>query len=94
MQIRGFSTSSIAFKKKSKGDISLVWMTSTVSEHRIQGRRQRLGDKLETLEWDPLVQKKVLFKESKKIKTISDADGFWTKPSTIERPDYFQVKDN
>ena len=70
---RCFSTSNALWKTKKgpKGDTTLVQLKSSVSDFTMQGRRARLGDKLETLAFDPKVQMTVLFKEAKKIKTLS-----------------------
>ena len=68
---RCFSTTNVLGKRKVKGDTTLVQLKSTVSDFTMQGRRARLGDKLETLGFDPKVQMTVLFKEAKKIKTLS-----------------------
>ena len=67
-QTRQLSTTMVASKPKS--DITLVQLQSTVSDFKKQARRNRLGDKLETMDFDPMVQKRVLFKEVKKIKTF------------------------
>ena len=93
-QTRHLSTTLMTCAKKTvRGDITLVSLQSTVSNYTMQGRRQRLGDKLETLAFDPMVQKKVLFREIKKIKTMNSStkDGFWMHPSEIEYPEYFKV---
>ena len=68
------------------------------SDFKKQGRRNRLGDKLETMDFDPLVQKRVLFKEVKKIKTLSVPTNQkypeWLKhPTKVSYPKYFNVDD-
>ena len=94
-QTRHLSTTLVrcAQGKGPRGDVSLVLLQSTVSKYTMQGRRSRLGEKLETLAFDPLVQKKVLFKESKRVKTMSASkkDGWWMYPQEVEYPEYFQV---
>merc|ERR1712018_615524 len=80
---RAFSTTALALAKKgagkSKGNVTLVNLQSTVSNYTMMGRRPRLGEKMETLGFDPLVRKEVLFRENKKIKTpnIDGKSAFW-----------------
>lgn len=70
----------------------MVWLQSTVSRYKMQGKRPRLGDKLETLAFDPECQKTVLFKEVKKIKTLSgDKNEPWMNHTKVKYPDYFNV---
>ena len=95
MQTRQLSTTSMAF---AKSDITLVTIKSTVSDFSKQGRRNRLGDKLETIDFDPYVQKRVLFKEVKKVKTLSLPDrpskkfpGWLKTPTKVSYPPYFNV---
>ena len=95
---RQFSTTMVASKPKS--DITLVQIQSTVSEFKKQARRNRLGDKLETMDFDPFVQKRVLFKEVKKVKTLSVPSDAKTKypewlkyPTKVSYPRYFNVDD-
>ena len=95
-QTRQLSTTMVASKPKS--DITLVQLQSTVSDFKKQARRNRLGDKLETMDFDPMVQKRVLFKEVKKIKTLSvptkQKYPEWLKhPSKVSYPKYFNVDD-
>ncbi len=56
--------------KKPKSDFVLVDCKSFVTDFSIQRVRPRMGDKLEFMCWDPLVQQEVLFKESKKVRTL------------------------
>lgn len=95
-QTRQLSTTMVASKPKS--DVTLVLIQSTVSEFKKQARRNRLGDKLETMDFDPFVQKRVLFKEVKKIKTLSVPAKTkypeWLKyPTKVSYPKYFNVDD-
>lgn len=81
-----------ANRSKKKGDIQLVMLKSSVSEYKTQGRRSRLGEKVETMMFDPFVQQKVLFREVKKVKTINSSENvFWNKPQIIEYPEHFKV---
>jgi hypothetical protein len=51
-------------------------------------RRPRLGDKLEFLAFDPVVQQEVLYKEQKKIRSIQEPiDTWYNKPSILKTPD-------
>ena len=51
-------------------------------------RRARLGDKLEFLAFDPVVQQEVLYKEQKKIRSIQEPiDTWYNKPSILKTPD-------
>ena len=56
-QTRQLSTTMVASKPKS--DITLVQLQSTVSDFKKQALRNRLGDKLETMDFDPFVQKRM-----------------------------------
>ena len=91
---RYFSTTTNLLAKKAKGDTTLVQLKSTVSDFTMQGRRARLGDKLETMGFDPLVQKTVLFREAKKIKTLSvvgKKEKAWNFPQEPVYPPSFNV---
>ena len=81
-------------KKGGKGDTTVVFLESTVSGHQILGRRHRLGEKLETMAFDPAVQQMVLFKEAKKIKTLGkEHEGEWFyKPTQATYPSHFNVE--
>jgi hypothetical protein len=51
-------------------------------------RRARLGDKLEFLAFDPVLQQEVLYKEHKKIRSIQEPiDTWYNKPSILKTPD-------
>ena len=67
-----FSTSALCLAKKAKADRIVVLCSSVASGHKRQKARQRLGDKLEFLDWDPLIEQEVLYREDKKIKSIRD----------------------
>ena len=91
---RYFSTTANVLAKKAKGDTTLVQLKSTVSDFTLQGRRSRLGDKLETMAFDPQVQRTVLFREAKKIKTLSvvgKKEKAWNFPQEPVYPPNFNV---
>ncbi|XP_034944108.1 39S ribosomal protein L33, mitochondrial [Chelonus insularis] len=56
--------------KKAKSKHILVSCASLVSGHRVNRIRERLGDKLEFLYFDPYVQEKVVYRELKKLRSI------------------------
>ena len=94
---RRLSTSTVLLgKKKVKSDTTLVVLKSVVSGYKIQGRRHRLGDKMETLAFDPLIQQEVLFREDKKVKTFESVEKlkWWHKPDTVKYPSHFDVDTN
>ncbi len=79
-------------KRKGKGDTMLVMIQSTVTGHTMQANRARQGEKMETLAFDPLIQKKVLYRESRKIRTYSSKDSDkYTRATKIEYPPHFDV---
>jgi ribosomal protein L33 len=93
--IRAFSTTQMVLgKKKGKTDTVLVLCKSIASDFMMQGKRTKLGDKLELLAFDPIVQKTVLFKEAKKVKTLrSDGNDkvWWLQQTKVEYPEHFNV---
>ena len=93
---RRLSTATVLLGKKVKSDTTLVVLKSVVSGYTMQGRRHRLGDKMETLAFDPLIQQEVLFREDKKIKTFESVDKlkWWHKPDTVKYPSNFDVDTN
>jgi len=56
--------------KAAKTDLLLVDCKSVVTDCHLQRVRPKLADKLEFLGLDPLVGQQVLFKETKKIRTL------------------------
>ena len=85
LSVRRFGTTTVFLKKKLKSDTTLVSLKSVVSDSRMQGRRHRLGDKLETLAFDPIVRKEVLFREDKKVKTFGSTKylKWWHFPELV-----------
>lgn len=96
INVRQFSTAIIRFAKKQKTDATYVRLKSVVSGYTIPARRHRLGDKMETLAFDPIVQQEVLFREHKKVKTFEGSDRleWWHYPDEVKYPEHFQVDDN
>lgn len=64
--------STVSLAKKAKADRIVVWCKSVVTGHGRLKARQRLTDKLEFLDWDPLIKQAVLYKEDKKVRSIRD----------------------
>merc|ERR1712043_147226 len=93
INVRQFSTAIVRFAKKQKSDATYVRLKSVVSGYTIPGRRHRLGDKMETLAFDPIVQQEVLFREHKKVKTFEGADRleWWHYPDEVKYPEHFKV---
>ena len=67
-----FSLSTLSLAKKTKADRLVVLCKSVASGHGRPKARPRLGEKLEFIDWDPLIQRAVLYKEDKKIRSIRD----------------------
>ncbi|XP_075212576.1 mitochondrial ribosomal protein L33 [Lycorma delicatula] len=65
--------------KKAKSKHILVMMESMVSGHTFLTARERLADKLEVIWFDPYIQQKSVYKEKKKIKSLSP--NFLIKPN-------------
>jgi len=65
----------VSLAKKTKADRIVVLCKSAAGTGfgRHKGR-QRLGEKLEFLDWDPTINQVVLFKEEKKVRSIRDKD--------------------
>ncbi|XP_076359914.1 mitochondrial ribosomal protein L33 [Tachypleus tridentatus] len=55
---------------KAKSKFIMVLMRSIVSGHHIVTTRPRLADKLEFIKYDPYIQKKSLYREVKKIRSM------------------------
>jgi len=66
------SISTICLAKKSKADRLVVLCSSVASGHTRMKARTRLGEKLEFIDWDPLLNQEVLYREDKKVKSIRD----------------------
>ena len=58
--------------KKAKADRVIVLCKSVASGHGRQKARARLGDKLEFMDWDPMINREVLYREDKKIRSLRD----------------------
>ncbi|CAG0891858.1 unnamed protein product [Darwinula stevensoni] len=56
--------------KKAKAKNVLVFIESTVSGHRYTRVKERLADKVEAILYDPWVQKEVVYKEVKKVRSL------------------------
>lgn len=54
----------------SKSEYVLVRCHSVATGYQVNKIRGRLEDKAEFVSWDPLVQREVLYKEEKKIKSV------------------------
>ena len=67
-----FSISTLTLAKKAKADRLVVLCKSVASGHGRPKARQRLGEKIEFIDWDPLIQREVLYKEDKKVRSIRD----------------------
>ena len=70
------SLSTICLAKKAKADRLVVLCSSVASGHTRMKARQRLGEKLEFIDWDPLLNQEVLYREDKKVKSIRDNNIF------------------
>ena len=76
-------------EKKRKADVVLVDCRSIVSGHFRSMRRARLGDKVEFLAFDPWIQKEVIYREEKKIKSVrDDPENWYAQPSELKIPDF------
>jgi len=64
--------STVCLAKKAKADRIVVLCKSVASGHGRPKARQRLSDKLEFIDWDPLIKQEVLYKEDKKVRSIRD----------------------
>ncbi|XP_023021714.1 mitochondrial ribosomal protein L33 [Leptinotarsa decemlineata] len=56
--------------KKIKSKTIMVQMQSMVSGHTFNTIRERLGDKVEIIRFDPFIQKECLYREKKKIRSM------------------------
>ncbi|XP_055309081.1 39S ribosomal protein L33, mitochondrial [Sitodiplosis mosellana] len=56
--------------RKAKAKSILVLMESAVSGHQFLQIRERLADKLETIRFDPYIQKPSVYRERRKVKSI------------------------
>ena len=86
---RAFATGRSSLSKKPKADVVLVECRSVVSGHFRSMRRARLGDKVEFLAFDPWIQKEVIYREEKKIKSVrDDPENWYAQPSELKIPDF------
>lgn len=67
-----FSVTALCLAKKAKADRIVVLCKSVATGHSRMKARHRLTDKLEFIDWDPLILQEVLYKEEKKIRSIRD----------------------
>ncbi|VEN60386.1 unnamed protein product [Callosobruchus maculatus] len=56
--------------KKVKSKTVMVQMESVVSGHTYNQIRERLADKLETIRFDPYIQKESVYREKKKVRSM------------------------
>ncbi|XP_004925954.1 large ribosomal subunit protein bL33m [Bombyx mori] len=56
--------------KKAKSKYIMVIIESAVSGHQKTRIRDRLADKMESIEFDPYIQQESLYKECKKIRSM------------------------
>lgn len=56
---------------KAKSKFILVLLESIVSKHKIVQKRARLDDKIELWKFDPYIQKFSIYKEIKKVKSLT-----------------------
>ncbi|KAL9871970.1 39S ribosomal protein L33, mitochondrial [Glossina fuscipes] len=56
--------------KKVKAKRIMVVVESMVSGHKFNTVRERLGDKVETIRFDPYIQKEAVYRELKKIRSV------------------------
>ncbi|CAL1686216.1 unnamed protein product [Lasius platythorax] len=59
-----------ALLKKTKSKLILVVAESLISGHKLVRIRERLGDKVEFISFDPLVQHEALYREKKKLRSL------------------------
>ena len=58
--------------KKAKADRIVVICKSVATGHVRHMVRSRLGDKMDFMDLDPLIQRPVLYKEEKKMRSVRD----------------------
>ncbi|XP_012264575.2 39S ribosomal protein L33, mitochondrial [Athalia rosae] len=56
--------------KRVKSKLIMVRMESLVSGHQYNTIRERLGDKLEKIRFDPWIQQNAFYRELKKIRSV------------------------
>ncbi|XP_012276086.1 39S ribosomal protein L33, mitochondrial [Orussus abietinus] len=56
--------------KKAKSKAIMVVMESVISGHKRTAVRERLGDKLEFVVYDPYMRMECLYRELKKIRSV------------------------
>jgi len=66
-------------QSKAKGEYILVQCHSVATGYQVNKIRPRLDEKAEFVSWDPLVQREVLYREHKKIKTVKPSRQDYTK---------------
>lgn len=62
----------INLAKKGKADRIVVLCKSVATGHGRPKARQRLADKLEFIDWDPTINRAVLYREDKKIVSLRE----------------------
>jgi len=70
--VLNFALSVSLTAKKAKADRIVVVCKSVVTGHVRMKARQRLGDKLEFIDIDPIVRQQSLYREDKKIRSIRE----------------------
>ena len=58
-----------------KGKTLLVLVKSTASNHSMLMLRDKAVDKYEFIRFDPVIERNVIYKEQKKLRTIDKAGG-------------------
>ncbi|XP_011142115.1 39S ribosomal protein L33, mitochondrial [Harpegnathos saltator] len=56
--------------KKAKSKLIMVSARSVISDHMLIRIRERVGEKLEFIAFDPYIQRKALYREAKKIRSL------------------------
>ncbi|KAK4881371.1 hypothetical protein RN001_004690 [Aquatica leii] len=56
--------------KRVKSKLIMVEMESLVSGHKFNQVRERLGEKLEMIKFDPFIQKDSVYREKRKVKSV------------------------
>ena len=85
-----FATTSVCLAKKPKADRVVVVCKSVASGHSRMKARPRLADKLEFIDWDPLLLQETFYKEEKKVRSIRD--GQITRVTRLTKSNYIHNK--
>jgi ribosomal protein L33 len=65
----------VNFVIKGKGKTMLVLVRSTASHHQMLMLRDKLAEKYEFVRFDPIIERQVIYKEVKKLRTVDKATG-------------------